>query len=134
MSSLSKAAFIHRVLVLGIIFVAIVAAHAFIVSRDLYNKIWWLDILLHTLGGFWLAAVYLTLFPQPSLMGLILFLLAIGTAWEALEFFLDTPFFGKGAVRFNSTIWQLDTLSDLAVNSLAGLLWWGASSYNKQNV
>jgi CDP-diglyceride synthetase len=83
-----------------------------------YSSIWYFDMPMHFLGGFWLALVLIYLFPLSdssfkSIYKIILGVLFIGVLWELFELFFknyvaQNPFNG------------LDALSDIFFDLAGG--------------
>jgi len=103
----------------------IVALHALALYFSWYWSIWWYDIVVHFLGGFWVGglALWFCFFRKSSNTTLgnlkvyiisILAVIVIGVLWELFEFSLDT------FVVFQTNN-VLDTISDLAAD-VAGAL------------
>lgn len=101
---------------------------------DFYERFWWWDVVLHTGSaiGFGLigAVVLILLFRQgkvkasPVLVSVFVFsfAVAVGAVWEMFEFGMDQFFdlsMQKSGLR--------DTMTDLIVDSIGGLLAAGAS-------
>jgi len=83
-----------------------------------FFSIWWFDMPMHFLGGFWLGLILLWYFPQESLSSLsvlkiILGVLLIAIGWEIFEIVVDRTITQN---PFNS----LDTLSDLCFDLAGG--------------
>lgn len=62
-----------------------------------YSSIWWFDMPMHFLGGFWLGLALLWLFPidEPALkkvFKIALGVLVIGFAWELFEIVVNNIF------------------------------------------
>jgi hypothetical protein len=105
---------------------------------SLYWRWWWFDVIMHTLGGFWVGLSFLwvihsfitaELLTTPrSLVVFISFTLsaamAIGFAWELYEHLADTLL----AQSLNSPhfrVFQIsadDTAGDLAADAVGGLI------------
>lgn len=108
----------------------LLAAHYYFISHGFYLTVWWSDVLLHTVGGAWLILGWRTFRGRSSFLGAVFFVLTISLVWEALEYFLDVPFFGEGESRLTDPIWVLDTFEDLGASLLgASLFWFLASRY-----
>ncbi len=88
-------------------------------EEGLVFRLWWFDILLHLLGGFWsvLALAWFFSFFGIRLSFWQLFAcgLAVGLAWEAFEYAFDI-----GGSNFMS--YQADTAKDLIDDCLGGSL------------
>ncbi|HEY4477002.1 MAG TPA: hypothetical protein VJB56_00040 [Candidatus Paceibacterota bacterium] len=127
-----------RYLILVSSLVAILVAHSVAVENGYYNTFWWLDNVLHAAGGAWVAHFALIVFGARSRAQIVLFVFLCGGAWEILEFFLNTPFFGVNEANIRDPIWLLDTLTDLTVDVVAGFLFSlliiSKSGYNKTDV
>ena len=103
-----------------------------------YWKFWWLDIIMHFSGGFWLAAVCIWLianyqfpisqenFKNKKLASFIIifsFVALIGIFWEFFEFGLDLISPTK------KYVWAMqqgavDTISDLFFDLIGGAVAW----------
>jgi hypothetical protein len=88
-----------------------------------YSSIWWFDMPMHFLGGFWLGLVYIWFFSRKDILfspsfaffgKIILGVLLVGIAWEIFEFYFINQ------VAQNSFD-LLDTLSDLFFDLSGGL-------------
>ena len=123
----------RRFLLLFLVFLAILVLHYAIITRGLYNRYWWLDIVLHTFGGMWVGGVYVFLRSSTRLVfwRVFLFALTVGIFWEILEFVFNTPFFGVDEAHFSNPLWVLDTLSDLFVDVVASLAFVGFIRLNQ---
>ncbi|HPS21258.1 MAG TPA: hypothetical protein PLO44_00400 [Candidatus Paceibacterota bacterium] len=85
-----------------------------------YYSVWYFDIIMHTLGGFWVALAALWIFPTKEqkitykyIIQILLIVLTIGIFWEFFEIFV------------NETIAQnpfniLDTVSDIFCDLAGG--------------
>lgn len=84
-----------------------------------YSSIWWFDMLMHFLGGFWLALAFIFLFLKKDIIfsdifKIIIFVLFIGILWEVFEFSLDKT--------ISKNIFNLlDTSSDICFDIAGGL-------------
>ena len=84
-----------------------------------YSSIWWFDIVMHFLGGFWIGLSFFYLFPSRSnspnsVFKILLFVFIVGISWEIFE------------ILFNNILAQnpfdiLDTLSDIFFDLSGGL-------------
>ena len=84
-----------------------------------YSAIWWFDMLMHFLGGFWLGLLFFYIFPPKdnlirSAIGALLFVLFIGLGWELFEVALNNMIAGE-------TFDYVDTISDLFFDLSGGL-------------
>lgn len=85
-----------------------------------YYSIWWLDMPMHILGGFWIGLVFFWYFRFEklsfvSVSKIILGVLVIAIGWEVFESLLDKTITQN---PFNA----LDTFSDLCFGIAGGLL------------
>ena len=82
-----------------------------------YYTIWFFDMFMHFLGGFWVGLLIFYLrhaeFSGRTLVWMLVWALAIGIGWEIYQFFLDQTISHKS---FDA----LDTFSDLFFD-LAGI-------------
>lgn len=109
-----------RYIILLAALVVILGAHAVAVSREYYIAYWWLDIVLHAAGGIWIASASFVYLKLRSRTTIFLSLCFFATAWETLEFFLNTPFFGIDEAHIGDPLWILGTIKDLVVGVSAG--------------
>ncbi len=84
-----------------------------------YYSIWYFDIIMHFLGGFWLALVAVYLFKPTnnflqSIPRLLLFVLVLGLGWEVFEFLFNN-YLAQNYFDF----W--DSLSDVLFDVIGGL-------------
>lgn len=94
-----------------------------------YVSIWYFDMIMHTLGGIWLAwaSIFLLLinkFSWKNFITVVLCVLVVGVAWELFEF------------EVGELIWKnplntaLDTYSDLLCDLFGGVLGFGYNFIN----
>ena len=84
-----------------------------------YSAIWYFDMPMHFIGGFWLGLAYIWLFSVKEfsfkfIYRIILSILLIGIFWEVFELLVDKSITHK---PFNA----LDTLSDIFFALAGGL-------------
>lgn len=108
---------LKKALISVIIFIFVVNYLA--MSFHWYSSIWFSDILLHSLGGFWLGLLYFYLFKKSnrvieSTFLLILFVIILGVGWEIFEIFLNKFITLQD---FN----YLDSASDICFDLVGGL-------------
>lgn len=107
---------------------AIMVSHAWAMIYAGYFYVWWLDVLLHFAGGFWLAAFFIFFlwrrhqeeFPKASslsLLVLVSFASFGGILWEFFEFGYDT-FFALPSSLPIAQMGQRDTMEDLFLDML----------------
>lgn len=116
-------------LLVGIIFL-ILCVNVFAIANDSYFYHWWLDVIMHLVGGFWIGLVTLAIIQWKLKRALPLkermayaFLLAfgIGVLWEMFELLTDTSFALEPYV-YNATDTFSDLLNDLIGGVFAGLV------------
>ncbi|MFA5778111.1 MAG: hypothetical protein WC870_01300 [Candidatus Paceibacterota bacterium] len=105
----------HLLYIILFIFVANFAANKFF----WYSSVWYLDMIMHFLGGFWLGLAFLWFLLEENLsfaliLKIILGVLFVGILWEIFE------------LLFNNIVAQnpfniLDTSSDLFFDISGGL-------------
>ncbi len=106
---MNKKKLLMRIAIL-VVFISIL--NLIILKFHWYYSIWWSDMVMHFLGGFWLGLVFL-LFLKPvdtnfkEILKIIFLVLFISVLWEIFEIVLN-----KATLRdpFNG----LDTLSDIS--------------------
>ncbi len=84
-----------------------------------YNSIWYFDMIMHFLGGFWLSLALLWLFFKKDLSLKLIFkiflgVLLIGVLWEVYEILVNNTFAQN---PFNT----LDTISDIFFDLSGGV-------------
>ena len=110
----------------------ILGVHIFSIFQDFYVTLWWLDIILHTAGGAWVALAFfyfqrrhVILFSAlPFLFSLIMvagFVMPVGVAWEWLEFGFDYIFVPEDAA-WRAQLGLVDTMGDLLADLAGGVL------------
>ena len=111
-------------------FIFILAIHLWAIATSGYYYIWWLDMVPHFLGGFWLGSmgIYLFLrmnFELNSRAFVFLILLALvslgGVFWEFFEYGYDKIFAARGLGPL-AQIDIGDTMGDLFLDLLGGIL------------
>ena len=111
----SKIFLIRLVILIFIIFLLNLLAMKFY----WYSSIWYLDVLMHFFGGFWLGLVAVWLLNIKeiylrSILKIVLSVLFIGIFWEIFEIIIDKSITGN---IFNT----LDTISDICFDFSGGL-------------
>ena len=78
-----------------------------------YYSVWYLDMIMHFLGGFWVGLLAIYLFPPKdyafdvkTILKILLFVLLIGVGWEIFEILVND-------VLARNPFNTLDTLSDI---------------------
>lgn len=100
---------LSKILVYLILLISI--AHFIATKLYWYSSIWWFDMPMHFLGGFWIGLACIYLFPPKdssttSILKILFLLLFVGVGWEVFE------------LLFNNYVAQnpfntLDTISDI---------------------
>jgi hypothetical protein len=109
----------------GFLLFVILAVHAWAIITSAYFNIWWLDIVMHFSGGFWVGLLGLLLirgnsYPDPIFFWLVLGLATIiGVGWEFMEFSLNHLFENLGREGFFQPSIE-DVLGDLLADMLGG--------------
>lgn len=113
-----------RIALLGIALIVILGIHTLGITpeRNWYNQFWWLDWILHFAGGAWVALMYVVSTRHPRPVSIVAFTFIVGFVWEVLEYYYNVPFFGVGEASFADSLWILDTLIDLALDTGAAVL------------
>ena len=85
-----------------------------------YSSVWYIDMIVHFLGGFWVGLLFLYFFSARgdvhSLIRLLFFVLLIGIGWEVYEVLVNDVF---AQIPFNFLDTASDILFDLAGGALA---------------
>ena len=84
-----------------------------------YFSIWYFDIIMHFLGGFWLGLVAVYFFSprnisNSSVFKILAFVLLVGLGWEVFEIWINNF---VGPMSFNI----VDTLLDIVLDIFGGL-------------
>lgn len=131
-----------------ILFVIMMSVHVWAVMNDGYYSIWWLDIPLHFLGGFFIGLIFI-LFIQKSktlsasvwtwytfLIAISSFGVFIGLQWEFFEFLFD-KFILERAGMLPAQLGIQDTMSDFFLDWMgalfAGILFLMTDLWKKRN-
>ena len=120
-----------------IVVIAILHVAGF-VFRWNYSLLWY-DLLLHFLGGMWVAFAAAKFFRKPiseiGWMGpvfLVALVALVGVTWEIYEFTIDELFFEERAL-WRAQDGNTDTMSDLMMDLAGGIavaLWYARSTFN----
>lgn len=104
------------------IVVSVVAVlHSVAIDKAYYWTLPWYDIMMHFLGGVWLAFFIFWIHatkPLPFKLGVaqvLLFVIGVGLLWEAYELFFKMTFVGDPEYPF-------DTSLDLVMDTLGGVV------------
>ncbi len=107
--------------------IGLLLVHGWALITSAYFYIWWLDLLLHLAGGFWVGGLGIYLFRKTPLSK-FLFLLAvvsfaalIGVLWELFEF-ITYQLWGTLGYRIFFQLGLEDTLGDLLSDLVGGAL------------
>ncbi|WP_416840840.1 hypothetical protein [Haloferax sp. DFSO52] len=105
----------------GIWAVFVSALHFGGLAYDIYTKIWWWDLLTHSLSGFGVAGVLFVVFPRmfdgpraPVVVAGVI--LAIGAGFEVYEYLFKDFWYG-----WSASYYAEDTLTDLVVDVVGAL-------------
>jgi hypothetical protein len=113
--------FLHMKRLFGLITltVLVVGLHLAATRLYLYYTTWWADVILHFIGGAWLAVMASTFMQafnkELSLKGALIFTLIFGIGWEAFEYFFDL-------IAFSTLAECFDSLSDLCLDLFGGCM------------
>ncbi len=115
------------VLILSVLVIVIALAHLFAMEFNLYFHVWWFDLVMHFLGGFWCGLFALDRFRKTwlkrglkpgigrvisaGLLGAFVF----GILWEIYEYTFGFTFTSKSS-------YVVDTVLDLIMDSAGGIL------------
>ena len=114
------------------LFFIILILHLWASFNSAYFYVWWLDLILHALGGFWLALVAMFFFSKSEktfseaspyfIFILVLGLVSLGGVfWEFFEYIFDMLFARRGFGRLIQ-LGVSDTMSDLLFDLVGGVL------------
>ena len=116
---------VFLIVLIGIIHVAAYYFH-------LYLELWWIDMLMHFLGGTWTAAFVLWLIFFSNLLNLnqknnlpnflittFCTVLLVGIGWEIFEFKAGLSFFSP--LTLSARWYWMDTISDLILDLIGGI-------------
>jgi hypothetical protein len=115
---------------LALLIVSIFFLNFFANKFDWYSSIWYFDIIMHFLGGFWVGLLALYFFssisesfrlsrefkalPGELILKKLFFVFVIGIGWEIFEFIFTNII---AQIPFD----VLDTLSDISFDVIGGL-------------
>ncbi len=108
-------------------------------SQRLYSSLPWFDILLHSLGGFWVAGLFFLIFDSRRLqirnffLILVLalsFVALVGVVWEFAEFTFLNSLMADIFKGLDTRATLDDTLADLAFDFFGGLAFLVIYRYN----
>ncbi len=85
-----------------------------------YFSVWYFDVIMHFLGGFWVALAFIYLFSLKngsfnSIFKVLLFVFFVGVGWEIFEIFIND-------VATQNSFDFLDAISDLFFDLTGGAL------------
>jgi hypothetical protein len=119
-------------LIVGIV-AAILTLHVTAIYQEWYWSLAWIDIVLHVLGGAWVAFVFFyvqskcapsLLRTTPFLFSLVLiagFVMLVGVVWEWFEFGFDV-FFAQERAEWRAQLGLVDTMGDLFADLVGGVV------------
>lgn len=106
--------------------IGILLVHGWALITSAYFYFWWLDLLLHLAGGFWVGVLGVSIFNRTHLSNFFFWLSVLGFAalvgifWEFLEFGLNQVWESLGRAAFFQPGLE-DTLSDLLADLAGGV-------------
>lgn len=115
-----------------LVLLGILVLHVLSIWLLWYTRIWWIDIVLHVLGGAWIALLFFyvkniyaprmsEVAPVPLyfmvVVGMVMF---VGVAWEWFEYAFDFFFFYSERFLFRAQLGLTDTMGDLAADFIGG--------------
>ncbi len=123
----------EKILVLSILM--LLGAHFIGIIFSLYSSIKGYDILVHFLGGFFVAQIPLYFFIDPrkkweiinkrtTLSFILGFVLIVGIGWEIFEFLWSKFFYNTFQVQLLLQPSKFDTIKDIVVNLIGGSAFW----------
>ena len=97
----------HLVSLMFFLFIANILAGRFY----LYYTVWWFDIMMHFLAGFWVGLFFLYVFYDKKIfskksLAVILCVLVIGILWEVFELYVHN-YIGKEPFNFPDIIYDV---------------------------
>lgn len=111
----------------------VLAVHGTAVFYEWYTSLWWwIDVVLHTAGGAWIALVFfytdqryvLQFHRLPPFFTLVLaagFVMLMGVGWEWFEYGFDY-FFAREHMAWRAQLGLPDTMGDLFADFAGGVL------------
>lgn len=113
------------ILISAVLIILEASIHLWGVFADGYVRLWWLDILTHSLGGFWLSltAIWLIWFSgyfrltyQPSFFRIFISgsisVFSVAVLWEVFEYFVGINYSPEG--------YAIDTMLDIICGTSLG--------------
>lgn len=104
------------------IVVSVIAVlHILAIEQTYYWSLPWYDIMMHFLGGFWLAFFIFWLhsikpfLSKVGIVSVLLFVIGVGLLWEGYEIFFKMTFMGDPEYPF-------DTSLDLVMDMIGGVV------------
>jgi hypothetical protein len=79
-----------------------------------YTSVWWFDMPMHFLGGFFLGFFVVYVFSLKDVYKIFLYILIIGIGWEVFELIFNNIIAGQPFI-------VLDTFSDICFDLSGGL-------------
>ncbi|MCE9549277.1 hypothetical protein K8Q98_02660 [Candidatus Nomurabacteria bacterium] len=94
-------------------------ANSLIIKFHLYYSVWWVDMVMHFGGGFWVGLFFFYVFYtrewfSSKLLSVFISILLIGLLWELFEYYLNI-------ISYEPFVLS-DTLSDIFFDMAGGLL------------
>jgi hypothetical protein len=118
--------------------IIVIAVLHFLAIKELYYwSIWWYDIMMHFLGGLWVAFFVLwfnSWIPLPispnTLLRVVVAVIFVGILWEVYELVFGMTFVSDDG-------YFIDTIQDFIMDTLGGIVGWFITRRfisNKQNL
>lgn len=112
--------------------VGILVLHILSIIYDWYHAYWWIDIILHLLGGAWVATLFFyvqeryvpSFVAMPwwfSIVVVVSFVMLVGVGWEWFEYWFDY-FVAKDNFVLRAQLGLADTMGDLLADLVGGLI------------
>lgn len=112
--------------------VCILVLHIFSIVYDWYHVYWWVDIILHLLGGAWVATLFFyvqeryvpSFSAMPwwfSIVAAVSFVMLVGVGWEWFEYGFDYVV-AKDNFVLRAQLGLADTMGDLLADFIGGLM------------
>ena len=112
--------------------VIILVLHILSTVYDWYHAVWWIDIILHILGGAWAALLFFYVQERHvpffaampwwfSIVVAVSFVMLVGVGWEWLEYGFDY-FVAKDDFMLRAQLGLTDTMKDLFDDFIGGLV------------
>lgn len=117
--------------IIFVLLILILTMHGVGIWYTWYHTIWWIDNIMHIMGGVWIALLFffekknrLPAFGRHLPFWFYFFLIIsvvmfVGVVWEWFEYLVDILFFTEKA-EFRAQLGLPDTMSDLIMDLIGG--------------